>query len=399
MKRGFHIAAVTLMLLTAPRGATAGAGERPRAEEIESAKQAISAGSFEEAVATLERVIAANPDDADAQLLLGTALALIPRRSESIQALRRAVELRPDSAVAYNSLGMALARFGDQQEARTAYEKAIALDPEDAGSRVNLAMLLASLGELDTAAAHLTRAIEIQRKSPKAAFPLYLRGRIRARREHPESAAGDFLKAIELRPDYANAWRELGLARIEMQDDAGALRAFQRAAALAPEDAEAQYRLGVQYLRAGKPGEAEEHLKIACRLRPEDRNILYNYVRALRAAGNSEEAKPLMRKLSRARQEQLASEPELPRAGKLNNEGIALEHQGRFADALEKYREAVSISPRTVGFRKNLAFVLGRLGRWKEAKAELDEVLRMQPGDPEATKALYIAIDEISKSP
>jgi len=68
--------------------------------------------------------------NADAHLLLGTALALVPRRSEALAELNRAIELRPGFAPGYNTLGMVLGRFAEPDTAREAFEKAIRLDPQ-----------------------------------------------------------------------------------------------------------------------------------------------------------------------------------------------------------------------------------------------------------------------------
>ena len=88
-------------------------------------------------------------------------------------------------------------------------------------------------------------------------------------------------------------------------------------------------------------------------------------------------------------------DPDVLKAGELNNEGVALEKRASIPEALEKYRAALhQISPNEIAFRRNLALVLCRLGRWKEAVVELKEVLRLAPGDADATKALYIALDK-----
>jgi tetratricopeptide (TPR) repeat protein len=72
---------------------------------------------------------------------------------------------------------------------------------------------------------------------------------------------------------------------------------------------------------------------------------------------------------------------------------VALEAQGQFAEALERYRAAVHISPGEVSFQRNLALVLCRLSRWEDAIPELRAVLRAVPGDPDATKALDVALE------
>jgi tetratricopeptide (TPR) repeat protein len=377
---------------TAPRASTS---KHARQDELARARRLITAQKYVDAVGILRSLVASNPKDAESQLLLGTTLALIPRRTEAIEALRRGVELRPSSAQAQLMLANALARFGESEEARVVYEKALTLDPTLVMAHANLATILAGGGSLDPAIDHFTKAISLQGDSQETARYYLLRGRALRQKELHEQSAQDFESAVRLRPNYAAAYLELGRARSDLQDEARALEAFRKAVELAPEDAETRYRLGSQYLRNGKAALAADQLRVAARLRPGDRNVLYALVRALRSSGNSQEAEPLARKMAEAAQAQALHEPDVLRAGELNNAGISLEKAGDYAGALQKYRAALEISPEEIGFRRNLALVLCRLERWKEAHSELKEVLRMAPGDADATKALYVVLEKI----
>jgi tetratricopeptide (TPR) repeat protein len=85
----------------------------------------------------------------------------------------------------------------------------------------------------------------------------------------------EFQKAVQLRPDYAEAWSDLGGMRRLVLDHDGALIALERAVELKPDDALTQYRLGQLYLEDGEALNAVEHLKQAVRNDPEDRATLY----------------------------------------------------------------------------------------------------------------------------
>jgi len=80
-------------------------------------------------------------------------------------------------------------------------------------------------------------------------------------------------------------------------------------------------------------------------------------------------------------------------ATQANNAGVDLEKMGNVAAALEKYRAAVRLNPTQIVFRRNLALALCRLGRWNEGIEGLREVLKENPDDVDATKALYIAVE------
>lgn len=219
---------------------------------LENAPQPLSKGSLIEAVGTLRQVIASDSSNADAHSLLGTTLALEGMRSEAIAQLLDAVRLRPDSASAYNMLGMVLSRFAEMKAARQAFEKSSVLHPNFAEADVNLSLMLAQAGELNTAGDHLDRAIELQGGGRTAEASHYLRAKVWAAQNKTENAIGELEKVVELRPDYAEAWSDLGGMRRLALDRDGARQALETAVALNPDDALAQCRSGLLYRNEGE---------------------------------------------------------------------------------------------------------------------------------------------------
>jgi predicted Zn-dependent protease len=62
--------------------------------------------------------------------------------------------------------------------------------------------------------------------------------------------------------------------------------------------------------------------------------------------------------------------------------------------ALEKYRAASGLAPEQDGYRLNFALALCRLNRWDEGIAEMREIIRRDPNNADAQRALYIAEDK-----
>jgi tetratricopeptide (TPR) repeat protein len=371
------------------------AGQSP----LEKARELVAKGSLNEAEATLRQIIAADPNSVDARILLGTVLALEGVRGESLEQLSTAVRLRPSSANAHNQLGVALSRFLEIKPAREEFEKALELDPNLAEAHVNLSLILAQTGELDPAGEHLDRAIELQGNSRAAAYAHYLRAKVWGAQDQNQKSTAEFQKAVQLRPDYAEAWSDLGGMRRLALDHDGAMQALERAVALKPDDALAQYRLGQLYLQDGQALKAALHLKQALSYAPDDRATLYNLMLALRRTGQSEEAKPIEERMAELQhQSDRASDVGLAASG-LNSEGIQLEKSGDIRAALAKYRAALDLDPTGFGFRLNYALALCRLGRWQDGVVELREVLRLDPDNADAAKALYIATEQVKAQP
>jgi Tfp pilus assembly protein PilF len=366
---------------------------------LENAESLLSKGATAEAVVVLRQIVTDDPRNVDAHLLLGTALALVGERGESIDQMAVAVQLRPDSAGVHNRYGMVLSRFIEVKAARQEFEKALELDPALTEAHVNLSLILAQAGELISAGEHLDRAIKLQGDVRAASYAHYLRAKIWGAQNQIDKSIDELEKSVQLRPEYAEAWSDLGGMRRLSLDSGGAEQALEKAVALNPHDSTAQYRLGQLYLQDGETLKGLDHLKIALLGDPSDLATLYSLDRALRKAGKLEEAKPIEKQLSKLRAKNDRASTVALAASRLNDEGIALERSGDVRAALAKYRAALDLDPIGTGFQLNYGLALCRLGRWDDGIAELREVLRLDQDNQEAAKALYIAIDQARAQP
>jgi superkiller protein 3 len=83
---------------------------------------------------------------------------------------------------------------------------------------------------------------------------LYLLGRL-------EAAIERFRQAVELDPEYAEAWNNLGNALAEAGRIAGAIYALRQALEIAPHYADAHYSLAEALEEHGRCHEAQPHWK------------------------------------------------------------------------------------------------------------------------------------------
>jgi tetratricopeptide (TPR) repeat protein len=361
---------------------------------VDSAWDLAAKGHRDQAIRLLQDLIRNNPKAADARLLLGSLLMEQGDRSESIEQLTEAVRLQPQSAEAQNALGEAYNSFGDAKAARAPFEKAVAIDPGFAVAQVNLGLVLLQAGEYEAAAGHLDRALKNMGQTADAAYPHYLRAKAYSARDDPQKAAAQLEQAVSLRPDFAEAWSDLGQARKLLLDDAGALTAEKRAVELNPADPIAQYRLGAEYLLQNQPQPAVEHLQEAYRLNPRDQSTLNSLQTALRRDGRPEDANTVKEKLNELLRKQDQDRENALTAVRLNNEGASLEKTGNLRDAMQKYREAVQLNPEHVGIRVNYAIALLRLGQWTDGLNQLHEALRRDPGNTTIKAALNDALGQ-----
>ncbi|HEX6547088.1 MAG TPA: tetratricopeptide repeat protein [Bryobacteraceae bacterium] len=367
-------------------------------QPIDKAWQLVRSGQREEAMQVLTGILRSNPRDVDARLLYGSLLMEAGKQQQSISQLEEAVALRPKSAEAQNALGEAYNRFGETEPAERAFKAAVSLNPRFAVAQTNLGLVLLQEGKPDQAALHLDEALRIFGKNPDASYPHYLRAKVYSAQNKPKEAEKELAAAVALKPDFAEAWSDLGQARKQNLNSAGALAAFDRAVKANPNDAVAQYRLGAEYLRQGKPHQAVEHLERSYRIEPKNQSTLNSLQAALRRDGKTEEANKIRQELAQLLRDQDKANQNALMATKVNNEGAALEKAGDLRGAVEKYREAVSLNPNHVGMRVNYAIALLRLGQWTEGLNQLHTALKMNPHDAQLQAAMRDALSQAPKA-
>ena len=86
----------------------------------------------------------------------------------------------------------------------------------------------------------------------------------------PREAAQHFTKAVELWPEFADAWSSLGTLRASLGAPDSAIDAYNRALGIAPEHREALNNLGILLARHGRIAEAIALLERAVAAHPDD---------------------------------------------------------------------------------------------------------------------------------
>ena len=366
------------------------------AASTDAARVLLAKGARAQGVQMLNAILRKNPNDGEARLLLGIVFDEDGRSGDAVEQLTEAVRLLPASASAHNALGEAYNNMNALAPARGEFEKAVELNPALPIAHVNLGMVLAQTGELARAAEHLDRALAMLGKEPEAALAHYLRAKVHTDLSEVEQASTDLREAVRIKPDFAEAWSDLGQARRTLLDDAGALAAFKRAVALSPNDPVALTRLGAEYLHEGQLKSAIATLDKSYRIDPKDQTTLNSLQTALRQDGQLARAQEIKKKLVEVlRIRDITSQNQL-NAVRINNDGAALEKTGDLRGAVEKYRAAVALDPAHVGLRVNFAVALLKLGQWKEGFTQLREAMRQAPFDPQP-KAVWN--DAIKQAP
>lgn len=117
------------------------------------------AGDQAAAKTTLEKALAADPDNPSTYENLGLVGLRQQRWEEARKASRRAVDLNERLPNAWNNLGVALYYLGRKGEALEAWQRAVSLDPQRYDTLYNLGFKAAEMGKVDLARQALSRFV------------------------------------------------------------------------------------------------------------------------------------------------------------------------------------------------------------------------------------------------
>jgi tetratricopeptide (TPR) repeat protein len=164
---------------------------------------------WDEAVPHFQHALLVDPDLIDSIINLGIAQVNRDNYPEAIKCFQLALQKNPNSSEANYNLGVALAHEGHAEEAAQSLERALQCRPGLVKAHYALGVLLGSQGQWDAAVPHLEAAFH-QNIGPVEAR--YITGISLAADKKWELAAKLFEETTSLKPDFAEAYFQLGRA-------------------------------------------------------------------------------------------------------------------------------------------------------------------------------------------
>lgn len=320
-------------------------------------------GRHAEMAAQARALLARHPQDGELWKALSVAQQMLGE--DALPALERALALRPDDAELAANQGALLAAAGRWPEARAAYERALQLQPRLAGAHNNLGNALLALGEPQGALAAFETALALR---PQLAAAVGNRGRALLALGRHADAARAFDQAIALRPRDASLHAHAATAWLASGSPAAALARLRQAAELAPGDAGHRFALGNLLRENGDEAGAEQAWQAVLDLDPGHAEAACNLAALRPQRGETVLRAALATGLVGER-----------RAAVLANLGGLLTRQGRHAEAVAAYREALAQTPTAPRALGHLAHALKHQGRLDEADALLGRLIELQP--------------------
>ena len=196
------------------------------AQALALALQYHRAGDLPRAQQIYAQILQADPANADARYLLGSACHGLGRLDEAAANFREALRLRPDFAQAHGHLGITLAALGRPGEAVACFEQVVRLSPHSAEAHTNLGVALHDAGRPAEAAEACRRALRLRPDYPEAHFNL---GNALSEKDKLDEAIAEYRQALELKKDYPEAHCNLGNALAFKGQLAEAIAAYREA--------------------------------------------------------------------------------------------------------------------------------------------------------------------------
>jgi len=225
-------------------------------------------GRIEEAILSHWKAIELSPAMAGTSRELFNAIRNQPNRDKTIAFFRKVIADHPENALAHWFLGNALWYQGNIADSLEPFQRASELAPSDARPHHSRANVLCALGRLKEAIDAYQKAIELVPQNEQTAEMHRELGVALQRHGQIEEAIAHWKKSVEINPQYARghtslAWTFATAADSKLRDPLAAVAHAQAAVDLAPEDANHWSNLGVALWRNGECQSAIEKLEKA----------------------------------------------------------------------------------------------------------------------------------------
>jgi tetratricopeptide (TPR) repeat protein len=257
---------------------------------------------------------------------------------------------------------------GQTLEAQLCCERLLAADPNHAGALHLMGLIALQSQQYDHALHWIARAIA---QDPRPDYLATL-GATLSQQGRYEEALKAFDKAVQLKPEDATLWKQLGDALLQLQRYDHALLSFQHVLKLDPRHQDAAYKSGVLLNHVRRFEEAVACLDVCDDVLPNHAPTLQARARALLGLKQFE---PSLADSLRANTLRPGD------ADTLNNIGACMQSLRRAEEALVWFDRALEHLPDSIEILNNKASVLGELQRFDEALALFDEIRARHPAN------------------
>jgi tetratricopeptide (TPR) repeat protein len=203
-----------------------------------------------------------------------------------------------------------------------------------------------------------------------SAAEFFERGLACATKQNYACAIENYSKAVEIKPDYAEAYKHRAAIYYQNGDFQKAIPDYNRAIEFNRNDAAAFYGRGVAFANSGDYERAIEDYSTAIELNPQDAKYVFS--RGL-AFFNQKEYEKAIAEYDKA----IEINPSYAEA--YNNRGNAFDEQGKNNQAIEDYTKAIELNENFALAYSNRGTSQARKGNYNRAVEDLNRALEINP--------------------
>ena len=208
-------------------------------------------GQPEQALHYVDRALALEPNQADAQTIRGNALHRLGRYADAVQAYQTAQALNPAAYDALANCGISWNRLGQPEQALRCYDAALEPCPDSVDTRYNRGLLQFRMQRYAQALADFDAVLRQADDAEAQAWRAYCLCNLQRHEEALQAGS----QAVRLTPGSAQAWRAQAYVLMALSRYREAIDAYRSAIALhAPTDADGgldHYHLAIALTRLG----------------------------------------------------------------------------------------------------------------------------------------------------
>lgn len=362
--------------------------KHPQAHALKIASQAVMEEAIPSAIIKAEELVKEFPTEPDVAILLATLYDQRRRHHDAEVTLRRALDAHPRDLDLLNNLNTVLQRANDVGGAETVMRRMIDVEPESIDHQLRLVRFYVRQAAYDKAEAVLRNTVALdpnseQRRLALADFFMSKKDVASAERvlldataQLPYSTQLQFgIAALYKKTGQDSKARERYIALVQEYKDK-------------PVGLEARVKLAEMDFQAGKQTEAEHQVQEVLKDNPRSSDGLTLLGRMALVRRNGKDAVQAFRTV-------LHDQPESATVHYLL--GQAYQLTGETNLAKESFERAVALYPDQVDAKRSLAVLESKSGRYQQARARLDDLLKQRPDDIAALDML-MTLDLVMKN-
>ena len=228
----------------------------------------VRAQKLDEAVDLLQKALKANPENAEALVLLGSVQLQKNQPDQAVQSFQAAIERQPKDAAGYQALANFYIRNKKVGEAEKVIRTGLEAQPNNFALRLALAGILELKGDYEAAITGYEEMMKLDPGSLIAANNLAsLLSEYRTDKTSIDRASS--IAAVLRKSEVPSFKETLGWIDYLQGNYASATSLLEQAAAALPERPLIRYHLGMSYIGVAQLGKASEQFKKALELAPD----------------------------------------------------------------------------------------------------------------------------------